>query len=77
VGRAKGGYGDFESAQAAMCGLKPRTFKPDPENHKIYKELFQLYARLHDAFGTRTWSGNLFPVMKDLLAIRDRQRKNR
>ncbi len=29
---------------------------------------------LHDAFGSPRWQGRLFNVMKDLLAIRDRQR---
>jgi L-ribulokinase len=74
AGEAKGGYASFEDAQAAMCGLKPKTFQPDPENHKVYQELYRLYRQLHDAFGTARWQGNLFNVMKDLLAIRDRQR---
>ena len=64
---------DFAEAQAAMCGVKPRTFKPDPESHKIYEELYKLYRQLHDAFGTKKRSGSLYNVMKDLLAIRDRE----
>jgi L-ribulokinase len=39
AGEAKGGYASFEDAQAAMCGLKPKTFQPDPKNHKVYQEL--------------------------------------
>ncbi len=77
AGASKGGYATFEDAQAAMCGLKPETFKPDPENHKVYLELYKLYRELHDAFGTPHWQGNLFNVMKDLLALRDRQRAGR
>jgi L-ribulokinase len=73
AGREAGGYGTFAEAQAAMCGIKPRTFKPDPGNHKVYLELYKLYRQLHDAFGTRDWSGSMYNVMKDLLAIRDRQ----
>ena len=30
--------------------------------------------QLHDAFGTVEWSGNLQNVMKELIAIRERQR---
>jgi L-ribulokinase len=56
-----------------MCGVKPRTFKPRPEYHQVYQELYRLYRELHDAFGTRSWQGNLYHVMKDLLQIRDRQ----
>ncbi|MCX6564742.1 MAG: ribulokinase [Candidatus Aminicenantes bacterium] len=73
AGREAGGYGTFPEAQAAMCGVKPRTFKPDPGNHKVYLELYKLYRQLHDAFGTKDWSGSMYNVMKDLLAIRDRQ----
>ena len=57
-----------------MCGLKPKSFQPDPENHRVYRELYRLYMELHDAFGSARWQGSLFNVMKDLLAIRDRQR---
>ncbi len=76
AGKAKGGYDDFEAAQEAMCGIKPRSFRPDRERHRVYEKLYSLYVQLHDAFGTKTWSGNLHNVMKDLLAIRDRQRRN-
>jgi L-ribulokinase len=74
AGKGKGGYDNFESAQAAMCGIKSKSYKPDKAAHRTYQELYKLYAELHDALGTRTWSGNLHNVMKDLLAIRDRQR---
>jgi L-ribulokinase len=73
AGRKAGGHGTFAAAQAAMSGVKKKAFKPDPENHKIYTELYRLYRELHDAFGTKEWTGNLFPVMKELLAIKDRQ----
>jgi len=70
---AAGGYKDFPSAQAAMTGIRPKTYKPDPARHAVYAELYPLYRRLHDAFGTRDGTGSLSGVMKDLLAIRDRQ----
>ncbi len=68
-------YPDYASAQKAMTGLKPRVFKPNPEAHAVYKELYPLYKTLHDAFGTKEWSGNLYGVMKSLLDIRNRVRK--
>jgi len=70
---AAGGHSDFPSAQAAMCGLKAKTFKPDAANHCVYEEIYLIYRKLHDAFGTAEWTGSLFSVMKDLLALRDRQ----
>ena len=70
-----GAYADYASAQKAMTGLKPRVFKPDPKNHGIYGELYTLYRKLHDAFGTKEWIGNLHDVMKQLLEIRGCVRK--
>jgi len=58
-----------------MTGLKPRVFKPDPNAHAVYKELYALYKELHDAFGTKEWNGNLHGVMKQLIDIRNRVRK--
>ena len=73
AGAAAGGHRDFAAAQAAMGGVKSRSYKPNPERHKIYQELYVLYRELHDAFGTKKGTGSLTHVMKDLLAIRDRQ----
>jgi L-ribulokinase len=70
-----GGYADVASAQKKMTGLKPTVYKPDAKAHAVYKELFELYRQVHDAFGTRQWHGNLHGVMKDLLAIRTKARK--
>jgi len=73
AGEANGGYADFTRAQAAMAGVKKRTFKPDPDAHAVYGELYKLYRQLHDAFGTKEYSGGLYNVMKDLLELRDKQ----
>jgi L-ribulokinase len=73
AGPASGGHRDFASAQAAMCGIKAKSFKPNAKNHAVYQDLYRLYRQLHDAFGTEAATGSLFNVMKDLLAIRDRQ----
>ena len=68
-------YPDCETAQKAMTGLKPRVFKPNAKAHQVYQKLYALYRTLHDAFGTQAWNGNLYQVMKDLLAIRAEARK--
>jgi len=70
-----GVHPDYASAQKAMTGLKPRLFKPNPQAHAVYRELYVLYKTLHDAFGTREWNGNLHGVMKRLIEIRGRVRK--
>jgi L-ribulokinase len=70
--RQKGGYKNVPQAQAAMCGVKKKTFKPNPANHKVYQQLYRLYKQLHDAFGLAAWSGSLANAMKELLAIKDK-----
>jgi L-ribulokinase len=72
AGRDAGGHADFSAAQKAMTGLKPKVFRPDPEAHRVYRELYALYKKLHDDFGAP--QGACASVMKDLLAIRARSR---
>jgi len=73
AGQAISGFADVAAAQQAVCGTRKR-FKPDPANHAVYTEMYRIYRTLHDAFGTVTWTGNLNTVMKELIAIRERQR---
>ena len=75
AGKQAGGHANFEEAQRAMTGLKPRAYEPDRSAHDVYKELYGLYRTLHDAFGTKDWNGNLHHVMKQLIDIRDRVRR--
>jgi L-ribulokinase len=72
AGKKSGGYDSFADAQAAMCGMKEATYKPNPENHKVYKQLYLLYKQLHDAFGLESYSGKMANVMKELLDIKDK-----
>jgi len=74
AGPARGGFAGFAEGQAAVCGIKPKIYRPDSGRHKVYLEIYRLYRRLHDAFGTKSWTGNLHKTMKDLLALRDVQR---
>jgi hypothetical protein len=41
----------------------------------VYKELYLLHRKLHDAFGTPQAPGRLYDVMKPLIEIRNRVRK--
>jgi len=75
AGRRAGGHNSFKVAQRAMTGLKPKAYKPDRRAHTVYKRLYTLYRKLHDAFGTRRWKGNLHDVMKELINIRAEARR--
>ena len=66
---------DYASAQRAMTGLKPRIFTPNPKAHVAYQQLYLLYRKLYDAFGTTEWTGNLADVMKKLIEIRTEARQ--
>lgn len=70
AGEQVSGFKDIYSAQEVMTGTKD-IFNPIPENNEIYKKLYSLYRQLHDGFGTKEWSGNMYNIMKDLLDIRD------
>ncbi|HUD49677.1 MAG TPA: ribulokinase [Candidatus Baltobacteraceae bacterium] len=65
---------DFAAAARAMTGLKKHVFKPNAAAHAVYRELFSLYAVLHDALGKAQWQGSLHHVMKQLIDLRNRAR---
>jgi L-ribulokinase len=67
---AAGHFAKVEDAQPVMCGTKDIVYTPNPANAQVYDRLYALYRKLHDAFGDRTFSGNLYPVMKELLEIK-------
>jgi L-ribulokinase len=67
-----GQYKTFAAAQKAMCGLKPKTYKPDKKAQKVYQQLYVLYKKLHDGFGVKGSSADISGVMKDLLAIKEK-----
>jgi len=70
-----GVYSGYAPAQKAMTGLKPVIYRPNAKAHATYRELYAVYRKLHDAFGTPGWQGNLFDVMKHLIDIRSQVRK--
>jgi L-ribulokinase len=76
AGAGAEGYDSVAEAQKAMVGIG-RDYLPVEENHRIYRKLYALYRRLHDAFGMRHWSGSMYDVMKELLDIRDAVRRSR
>jgi L-ribulokinase len=71
---AGGGYKAVEAAQRKMTGVKELVYKPAKAAAAVYAELYRVYRALHDAFGTSA-KVPLNGVMKDLIAIRDRARR--
>ena len=75
AGKKAGGHASFAAAQKAMTGLKPKVYQPNRKAHTVYRELYALYAKLHDGFGTAAGDGKLYDVMKRLLDIRTAARR--
>lgn len=69
-----GAYKSVEQAQRKMAGTKPTIYRPRKPAAATYAELYRLYRTLHDAFGTRTFKGSVYEVMKELIRVRDRVR---
>ena len=74
AGKDHGGYNDVAEAQKVMTGIAG-VCQPISRHHDIYKQLYALYRQLHDGFGTAQWQGSMYNVMKDLLDLRDRVRR--
>ncbi len=75
AGKKAGGHDNFDAAAAAMARMDDRVYEPIPENRQRYNRLFELYKRMHDAFGVREAQPDLYEVMKELLALRDEARQ--
>ncbi len=75
AGKDAGGYATTTEAEKAMTGTGI-VFEPIAANHEVYRRLYALYRQMHDGFGTRSWSGSMYNVMKDLLNIRDEVRRS-
>jgi L-ribulokinase len=76
AGKEASGFESIAQAQSAMTGVN-KTYQPIPKNHEIYKKLYSIYKQLHDGFGTTSWRGSMYNIMKDLLDIRDSVRREK
>jgi len=72
---AGGAFKNVQEAQARMTGTKNTVFAPRAEAAAVYQELYAVYRQLHDAFGIPGTCLPLDHVMKDLIAIRNRARR--
>ncbi|MCX7876861.1 MAG: ribulokinase [Melioribacteraceae bacterium] len=70
AGKNFGGYDSIDEATSKMTSIS-KIYFPIQENVLVYNKLYKLYKQLHDSFGTKEWTGNMFNVMKELLNIRD------
>lgn len=69
-----GAFSSFDEARENLTGVRDVAYRPIAENQMVYTRLYELYKTLHDAFGTSDTKHDLYPVMKELLRIRDEVR---
>jgi L-ribulokinase len=51
AGSKAGGYDNINDAAKKMARVKDESFKPNKDNHAVYKKLYAEYEILHDYFG--------------------------
>ena len=68
-------FSDVPAAQKTLTGTKERQYRPNQTAQSIYDMLYELYRRLHDAFGIPLARPELNTAMKELLMIRDEVRR--
>ncbi|MGG1572203.1 ribulokinase [Fictibacillus sp. NRS-1165] len=64
AGSEAGGYDSIFEAAEHMASVKEETFKPIPENVRLYEEMYRYYLELHDFFGQE--NGSLMHGLKRL-----------
>lgn len=75
AGAVVGGvFADVPQAQRQLVRAAPTTYAPHGAATVVYDELFDLYVRLHDAFGKGT-AADLRGAMKRLLQLRAAARR--
>jgi len=70
AGSAAGGYDSIYAAAQKMARLKDEMYFPNPENQKVYEQLYAEYVLLHDYFGRGENN-----VMKRLKSIKANAKK--
>ncbi len=74
AGPEAGGYSTCEEAMEHMTGVHEAVYEPIAGHAEVYDRLYQLYKEVHDAFGVEGQQADLYPVMKQLLQIKDEVR---
>jgi len=66
AGKTAGGFDSIYDAAQTMAHLKDETFKPIPENQKVYELLYAEYLRLHNYYGRG--ENNVMKTLKKIKA---------
>ena len=67
---ASGIHPSIEAAQKAIVPPSTRVVHPNEKATALYRRLYPIYRTLHDGFGVADAAVDLYPVMKELLALK-------
>jgi len=62
----------YNQLQDRSCSILDKIYEPNQKAVKIYDRLYDLYKKLHDAFGLKGTKIELFSIMKDLIEIKSK-----
>jgi L-ribulokinase len=70
AGAHGGGFATAEEAQEHMVRFRDGEYLPRAEASEVYRRLYSIYCRLHDAFGLPGGDEGLGSIMRELLDLR-------
>lgn len=68
--KSKGKDVSYNELQNKSCEILDKVYNPNPEAAEVYEKLYQIYLKLHDAFGVKGTQIEMHSVMKDLIEIK-------
>ncbi|HDZ06717.1 hypothetical protein LCGC14_0292890 [marine sediment metagenome] len=66
----------FNALQDKSCKVLKKVYTPITKNVQTYNEIYNLYKKLHDAFGIEGTNIEMFGIMKNLIQIKNKAAKN-
>jgi L-ribulokinase len=70
AGAEGGGFATPADAQDAVVRFREEEYVPEEAAREVYDRLYDLYLRMHDAFGIPGQTDSVGPVMRELFALR-------
>jgi L-ribulokinase len=61
----------YNDLQDKSCSVMEKIYIPNKEAVTVYEQIYKNYKLLHDSFGIKGTKIELFPVMKDLIKIKN------
>ena len=70
----KENFASIQEIQKRVCRSKETKYIPNPQSAEIYSQIYGLYDQVHNSFGEKNKTIDLFNVMKKLLEIKKKNK---